>query len=154
MASPFVAGTALSAAQLNGALAIYKVRAYMNSGMTIGTSLTTLTGWTEGKDDFSGFDPTTGVFTCPTGYDGEYMAWATASWVSSAVRRMLTIYKGSTELSRSDVVSSTGRLSTVVLPIMFDLVAGDTVTVQALAGSSTTLDSSAGQSQFSLWKVG
>lgn len=157
MVLPFTAGTPLSASKLNGALGVYQVRAAMNSGMTIGTSFTTLTGWTEERDDFAGFDYTTGVFTVPSGFDGSYIAWGTVPWVASTQRRLLAFFQGSTERGRNDQPppASSARLSQSVIAKPFDMAVGDTLTLQAQSpSSSTSLDSSFGQAQLFIWKVG
>lgn len=136
----FVAGTTLSAAALNAALGLYSMRAENNSGQTIGTSYTTLTGWTSIWDDFPGFVAATGIFTVQAGQAGRYQVMARVSWLSSSTRRLMAIVKNaSTEVARAEGNPASNRLTQTCWDVV-DLAVGDTLKVQALAGTSTTLD--------------
>lgn len=151
-----VAGTVSSAAQMNALLALYQVRASMNSSQAIATTLTTLTGWTEDRDDPGGFDAATGVFTCPSGFSGSWMAWAQVSFASSSLRRVSTIYVGTVEKARmDDPPSSAGRLVHTVQTVEpLELAVGDTVSVQCASPSSATALDSAFATQLLMWKIG
>lgn len=134
-----------------------RVRAHISAAQSSISSATVVVFDVEDLDDAGGYNPSTGVFTVPANYAGDYMisASVTCTQVSSTGNQTLTIEVNGSVVAQAinDQVAVGTATSGIACCVPYTLSVSDTVRVRlaASAGSITTV-AGAG-SQFSLLKV-
>lgn len=129
------------------------LRATISTDVAKASGTSTITGWTERVDTASAFNPSTGIYTVPTGGDGLYTVAFNVTFATQSTRRMLQLEAGGGIVARAEG-AATGNSSLQVVVDCLALTAGQTILPRAYAAAATTIKGADAPASFSVRYLG